>query len=100
MKGKEIFVRKAPAIKITDLANVYADLKLSTIQTKNQKSKLKNRSYPLRSIGIRSGEKLDEILISKHEISRTKELDKDYFVIRRQDNKGKNCLDNEYSSAT
>jgi UDP-N-acetylglucosamine 4,6-dehydratase/5-epimerase len=70
-KGGEIFVKKSPGSKIVDLAKAYAEL-----ITKNQ-------DYPIEFIGIRSGEKIDEVLISQEEMRHTKE-EKDYFVIERE----------------
>lgn len=62
MEGGEIFVPKIPSMKIMDLADVIApDVKKEII-------------------GIRSGEKLHEVLITKEESTHTKEHD-DYYVI-------------------
>ncbi len=88
MDGKEIFVRKAPALYIKDLAEVYGQLKTG------KKPKLKE-------IGIRSGEKLDETLIAREEIHRSKKIHKDYIKIMRHDyTKPLDDLKEEYSSAT
>ena len=62
MQGGEIFVPKIPSIKIVDLA------------------KAKNSKAKIRIIGIRPGEKLNEILISKDEARHTREF-KDHFLI-------------------
>lgn len=62
MKGGEIFVPKIPSMKITDLAKVISP------------------NAQLKTIGIRAGEKLDEVLLTKEEARHTKELD-DCFVI-------------------
>lgn len=62
MQGGEVFVPKIPSIKITDLAKAIAP-----------KAKIK-------IIGIRPGEKLHEVLISREEASHTKEF-LSYFVI-------------------
>ena len=64
--GGETFVMNMPACYITDLASVLMDTygKVNTVET-----------------GIRPGEKLDEILISKHEAPLTYEYDENYFVI-------------------
>lgn len=70
-KGGEIFVKKAPASKIIDLAQAYAQLKT------NQKN------YPLKYIGIRAGEKIDEILVSEEEMRRVEER-KDHFIIKHE----------------
>ncbi len=65
--GGEIFVTKMPSLRISDLAEVMIE-KLGSAETK------------MRIIGIRPGEKIHEILISKYEKSRTIE-EEDYFVI-------------------
>ena len=62
MKGGEVFVPKIPSMKIVDLAEVIAP---------GIKKKI---------IGIRPGEKLHEILLTKEEAKHTKEFD-NYFVI-------------------
>jgi len=62
MKGGETFVPKIPSMKVIDLANVIAP---------DAKKKV---------IGIRSGEKLHEILLTEDEARHTKEFD-NYFVI-------------------
>lgn len=64
--GGETFVMNMPACYITDLAEVLMNKygKVGTIET-----------------GIRPGEKLDEILVSKHESTLTYEYDENYFVI-------------------
>lgn len=67
-KGGEIFVKKAPAAKMTDLALAYAELKTG------------KKNYPLEFIGIRAGEKIDEILVSEEEMRHSIER-KDHFVI-------------------
>ena len=70
-KGGEIFVKKAPSVKINDLAKAYAELKT------------KEKNYPIEYIGIRAGEKLHEILVSNEEMRHTIE-DKNHFVIKKQ----------------
>jgi FlaA1/EpsC-like NDP-sugar epimerase len=67
-KGGEIFVKKAPSVKINDLAKAYAELKTG------------KKDYPLEYVGIRAGEKIDEVLVSHEEMRRAKE-EKDHFVI-------------------
>ena len=62
MKGGEIFVPKIPSMKVIDLANIVAP---------NAKKNI---------IGIRSGEKLHEILLTEDEARHTKEFNT-YFVI-------------------
>ena len=62
MQGGEIFVPKIPSMKITDLAQAIApDCEQETI-------------------GIRPGEKLHEVLISKSDARQTLEFD-DYYII-------------------
>ena len=70
-KGGEIFVKKAPATKMTNLAQAYAELKTG------------KKNYPLTYIGIRSGEKIDEILVSQEEMRHVVEK-KDHFIIKRE----------------
>ena len=62
MKGGETFVPKIPSMKVIDLAKVIAP---------DAKKKV---------IGIRSGEKLHEILLTEDEARHTREFD-NYFVI-------------------
>ena len=91
-KGGEIFVKKAPALKILDFAQTYAELKT------------KKKKYPTKFIGIRPGEKIDEILVSQEEMRHTTEK-KDHFVIHRETSNDIKSLKkqlsvSEYSSAT
>lgn len=67
-KGGEIFVKKAPAAKMVNLAKAYAELKSG------------KKNYPLKYIGIRAGEKIDEVLVSHEEMRHAQEK-KDHFVI-------------------
>lgn len=62
MRGGEIFIPKIPSMKIMDLAELIAP---------NAKRKI---------IGIRPGEKLHEVLLTREEALHSKEFDK-YFVI-------------------
>lgn len=91
-KGGEIFVKKAPAAKIVDLAKAYAELKTN------------HSNYPLKFIGIRAGEKIDEILVSEEEMRRVEER-KDHFVIKHEEEFDTHSLKKsvkikEYGSAT
>ncbi|MFA5576807.1 MAG: UDP-N-acetylglucosamine 4,6-dehydratase (inverting) [Tissierellaceae bacterium] len=61
-KGGETYISKIPSFKVTDLA----------------KAMLPNCS--LREIGIREGEKLDEIMIAKDDSRYTFEFDKHYII--------------------
>lgn len=62
MRGGEVFIPKIPSMRINDLTNVIAP---------NAKRKI---------IGIRPGEKINEILLIKEEARRSKEF-KNYFII-------------------
>jgi len=62
MKGGETFVPKIPSMKVIDLAKVIAPDATKKV------------------IGIRSGEKLHEILLTEDEARHTREFD-NYFVI-------------------
>lgn len=70
-KGGEIFVKKAPAAKMINLARAYAELKTG------------KKNYPLKYVGIRAGEKIDEVLVSQEEMRHVLER-KDHFVIHRE----------------
>ena len=85
MKGGEIFVPKIPSFKITDLADVIF---------KNYKRKI---------VGIRPGEKIHEVLISKEEAKYTQEFKNKYVVYsvilhKNFKNINKNKIISEYSS--
>ena len=91
-KGGEIFVKKAPATKMVNLARAYAELKTG------------KKNYPLEYIGIRAGEKIDEVLVSEEEMRRVSEK-KDHFIIKRELLIDKNFLKKstkltEYGSGT
>ncbi len=92
-KGGEIFVKKAPATKIVDLARAYAELKTG------------KKDYPLKFVGIRADEKIDEILVSQEEINHSYEQ-KNHFVITHESEYNVNSINKikpdvgEYSSAT
>lgn len=90
MKGGEIFIPKIPSMKIISLAKVIAP------------------GVKVKEIGIRPGEKLDEVLLTKEEARHTKEFDS-HFVIEPEfpfwdenNHKGGNSLksDFEYSSVS
>ncbi|WP_445487011.1 polysaccharide biosynthesis protein [Niallia sp. 03133] len=66
--GGEIFVMKMPTCKIIDLAEVLIDAS----NVKNVKRKI---------LGIRPGEKVHELLLSKFESTTTVVYDEEYFVI-------------------
>lgn len=65
MQGGEIYIPKIPSMKITDMARVLAP------------------DLPLKPIGIRPGEKLHEIMITKDDGRQTIELD-DRYIIKPQ----------------
>tara|TARA_B100001750_G_scaffold231153_1_gene229003 strand:+ start:432 stop:1433 length:1002 start_codon:yes stop_codon:yes gene_type:complete len=69
--GGEIFVKKSPATKSVDLAQMYAEIVT------------KKKNYPIEYVGIRAGEKIHEILVSKEEMRNVKEM-KDHFIINRE----------------
>ena len=62
MHGGEVFVPKIPSMKVTELADVIAPQAEREV------------------IGIRPGEKVNEILLTEEEARHTKEFD-DYFVV-------------------
>lgn len=66
--GGEIFVRKAPAATMSDLARALIAKYAGGVEV------------PVRTIGIRPGEKVDEVLVNEYEIQRALEAD-DYFTI-------------------
>ncbi|MBI5305979.1 polysaccharide biosynthesis protein [Candidatus Wolfebacteria bacterium] len=67
-KSGSLIVRKMPACFINDLAEVMAE-------------ELTGRSdYPIEEVGIRPGEKINEILISEEEMRRMEEKDDHYIV--------------------
>ncbi|HWJ78413.1 MAG TPA: polysaccharide biosynthesis protein [Niallia sp.] len=66
--GGETFVMQMPTCKITDLAEVLIE-----------HSNVKNVKMEI--LGIRPGEKVHELLLSKHESANTVVYDNEYFVI-------------------
>ena len=88
--GGEIFVKKAPATRIVDLAKVYAE-------------SITGKDYPIKFVGRRAGEKIHEVLVSEEEMRNVKEK-KDHYIIHRElefdlDSLKKERL-SEYSSDT
>lgn len=63
MSGGEIFVPKIPSMKITDLGKAIAP------------------DLPYKSMGIRPGEKLHELLISQEEARHTVECEDSYIIV-------------------
>jgi FlaA1/EpsC-like NDP-sugar epimerase len=76
-QGKETFVMNMPSCKIVDLLEVLMD-HYGHVETE--------------IIGAKPGEKLHEVLVSRHESALTKRLDQDYYVIMPQSN-NKNVLE-------
>lgn len=66
--GGEIYVMKMPGVKITDLAETMIE-------------KLGNKKTKIEYIGIRPGEKLYEVLVSKNESRRTVEDGEHYIIL-------------------
>lgn len=66
--GGEIFVMRMPATKIRTLIKVMIKL-------------FGNNQTTIEKIGIRPGEKIHEVLISKNEVGRTKIFSDKYFII-------------------
>jgi UDP-N-acetylglucosamine 4,6-dehydratase len=67
-KGGEVFVMKMPAAKITDLAEVMI-------------KELGNAKTRVDITGIRPGEKVHEVLVSRYEIGRIVEAEKYYIIL-------------------
>ena len=67
-RGGEVFVRKAPAVTVEDLAR-------TMIRRYGE-----GRDIPVKEVGIRPGEKIDEVLVNEYEIRRATETDT-YFTI-------------------
>lgn len=70
--GNRIFVRKAPASRITDLAEVMGE-KIAG-----------NKNYPVDIVGIRPGEKIHETLVSEEEMIRSTE-EEEFYVVHPHD---------------
>ncbi len=68
-QGGEIFVRKAPACTMLALA-----------ETMRMKYSPRKSNHPIKTIGIRPGEKIHEILVNEYEMQRAVE-EKTYFTI-------------------
>jgi UDP-N-acetylglucosamine 4,6-dehydratase len=66
--GGEMFVMKMKACRIIDLARVLIE-------------QLSKKEIPIREIGVRPGEKMHEILITRYESSTTYQYDDQYYVI-------------------
>jgi FlaA1/EpsC-like NDP-sugar epimerase len=68
-KGGEIFVRKAPACTVMDLA-----------QDMRRKYSPRGDDHPIEVVGIRPGEKIHEVLVNEYEVHRSTE-DASYFTV-------------------
>jgi len=68
-EGGEIFVRKAPACTVIDLARAMC-LKYSPL----------GANHPIEVVGIRPGEKIHEVLVSEHEILKATE-DEEFITV-------------------
>jgi len=86
MKGGEIFIPKIPSVKIVDIAKLF------------------KKDIKLKEVGLRPGEKLHEVLLSKDSSHHSVEF-KNYFVImpefnfKKKKNKGKKLPEDfEYNS--
>jgi len=67
MQGGELYVRKIPSVKVTDIAKAIAP------------------KLPLKEVGIRPGEKLHEMMISTDDARNTLEF-KNYYIVQPQFN--------------
>ena len=76
-QGGEIYVMNMPSFHIMDLAKILIEF-------------YGNKLTKIDIIGKREGEKLHEVLISKHEVFRTKYVNANYHVIYPQLNTGRN----------
>lgn len=63
MRGGELFVQKIPSMKITDLVQAISP------------------AVSLKNVGIRPGEKIHEMMITREDARRTREFD-NYFIVR------------------
>lgn len=90
-KGGEVFVTKMPVIRIADLATVMIEL-LASRYGRHKKD------IEIRTIGIKSGEKLYEELMNDEEVRRTIELKKFYSILPAFKNVY-HCIDFNYDSA-
>jgi UDP-glucose 4-epimerase len=87
MKGKETFVKKAPSMKIVDLAKLLYKMHHGT-----------DNGFRYETIGMLPGEKIHEILISEEEMRRSSD-NGSFFVIKSIfDNPDKNGSMEEYCS--
>lgn len=69
--GGETFVMKMPSCKIVDLAEVLIEA-------------IGKEPIPIEEVGMRPGEKIHEVLVSRYEAPLTYQYDPDYYVILPQ----------------
>lgn len=67
--GGETFVMKMPACKISDLAEVMIE------------ELAPNENIPIEEVGVRPGEKIHEVLVSRYEAPLTYQYDENYYLI-------------------
>jgi FlaA1/EpsC-like NDP-sugar epimerase len=72
--GRETFVMNMPSCRIVDLLDVLME---------------HYGRVPIKEIGVRPGEKIHEVLISRHESPLTRQLNDDYYIILPQTNNEK-----------
>ena len=82
-----LFVMKMPALKLIDLAQVLIDY-------------YGNKNTKIKEIGIRPGEKLEEVLVSKYEVLDTYEYNDTYYLISHKKELYNKVTFKEYTSAT
>lgn len=68
-RGGEIFIRKAPASTVVDLARAMAECYSPS-----------GADHPIDTIGVRAGEKVHEVLLNEYEMQRSVEEER-YFVV-------------------
>jgi UDP-glucose 4-epimerase len=84
LKGGEVFVRKAPAARVMDIAQVLCEEA--------------GKALAYEVMGIMPGEKINEILVSEEELVRTEDM-ADYYKIHPWWEKDRpNAIEREYSS--
>jgi len=93
--GGEIFVMRMPALKVIDLASTMAkelapmrnmqrleiEKNKESVHIERSASVTKETPIAIKTIGIRPGEKLHEVLISRYEASNTIEVDPYYVIL-------------------
>ena len=88
-EGDDIFILKMPSVKIQDLALAMINYCHETYGSP--------KNIPLKTIGIRAGEKISEELISHDELGKLEDHGK-YFVIKRNKSETPGFLNFSYSS--